>query len=145
MQDATRVQRGRRKGLVPMPVVLRINAVVDAVVGVVLLAATWKSLFEELDTIRPAPWLWAQLAGGLLLGFAYLTWRASADPDAARPLVQVLSVLNIGGFVVIGVWLFSDDVGVPSSGTLGSWVIDVIAVVILVLGIMEARAFRRSG
>lgn len=134
----------RRRGFVPMPLVLRINAVVDAVLGVVLLAATWRSLYEELDTIRPVPWIWAQIAGGLLLGFAYLTWRAAADPDAARPLVQVLSVLNIAGFALIAVWLFSDDTGIPSSGSLGSWVIDIVAVVTLVLGIIELRAFRRS-
>jgi hypothetical protein len=109
---------------------------------VVLLAATWKELYEEIDTIAPAPWLWAQLAGGMLLGFAYLAWRASADPDANRSLIQVLSVLNVAGFACIGIWLFSDDVGVPSSGSLGSWLIDVAAVVILVLGIIEARAFR---
>lgn len=136
--------RTRRGGLVPTPLVLRVNAVLDAVVGILLLAATWKSLYEELDTIRPAPWLWAQLAGGLLLGFAYLTWRASADPEAARPLIQVLSVLNVVGFALIAVWLFSDDVGVPSSGTLGSWLIDIVAVAILVLGILETRAFRKA-
>ena len=137
--DSTR----RRGGLVPMPVLLRVNATIDTVLGVVLLAATWNGLYEELDSIGPVPYIWAQLAGGLLLGFAYLTWRASRDPDRARDLIQVLSVLNIAGFVVIGIWLFSDDTGVPSSGSLGSWLIDIVAVVILVIGIMETRAFRR--
>jgi Na+-transporting NADH:ubiquinone oxidoreductase subunit NqrB len=138
------VRATRRNGLVPLPLVLRINAIIDVVVGVVLLAATWDGLYEELDTVGPVPWIWAQIAGGLLLGFAYLTWRAADDPAAARPLVQVLSILNIGGFALIAVWLFSDDHGIPSSGSLGSWVIDIIAVVTLVLGIMELRAFRRT-
>ena len=135
----------QRRGLVPLPVVLRVNAALDAVFGVLLLGATWRGLYEDLDTIRPVPWLWAQLAGVLLLGFAYLTWRASADPDAARPLIQVLAILNVVGFALIAVWLFSDDRGIPSSGSLGSWLIDITAVVILVLGIMESRAFRRTG
>jgi hypothetical protein len=133
----------RRDGLVPMRLLLRVNAAIDAVLGLVLLASTWDGLYEELDTIGPVPYIWAQIAGGLLLAFAYLTWRASADPARFRELIQVLSVLNIGGFVVIGIWLFSDDTGVPSSGSLGSWVIDVVAVMILVIGIMETRAFRR--
>src|SRR6185503_19554484 len=55
--DSTR----RRDGLVPTPVLLRVNAAIDAVVGVVLLAATWNGLYEELDSIGPVPYIWAQL------------------------------------------------------------------------------------
>jgi hypothetical protein len=45
-------------------------------------------------------------------------------------------------FVVISVWVFSDDPGVPSSGTLGSFIFDATAVVLAVLAVLEARAFR---
>jgi hypothetical protein len=133
-----------RPSRIPMPLVLRVNAAIDVVLGFVLLAATWEDLWEELDTIPPAPWIWAQIAGLALVGIAALTWRASSlNDETSQLLTRMLAVVNIVAFVQIAIWLFSDDVGVPDSGTLGSWVIDVVAVVTLVLGILEARAFRR--
>lgn len=138
------VPMAKRTTRIPMPLVLKVNAVIDGVLGVLLLAATWKDLWAELDTIPPAPWLWAQIAGLLLVGLAALTWRASGrDDETSRELTRLLSVLNVVAFVQIAIWLFSDDVGVPGSGTLGSWLIDIVAVAALVLGVLEARAFRR--
>ena len=68
---------------------------------------------------------------------------ASGNPGERRVVAQALAITNLLGFVIIAVWVFSDDVGIPSSGSLGSWIFDVTAVVMLVLGIVEARAFRR--
>ena len=45
-QNGGRRGRGRGRRGVPMPLVLTVNAVVSAVAAVVLLAATWKGLFE---------------------------------------------------------------------------------------------------
>ena len=111
MQTSSVPQRSRA----PMPLVLRVNAVVALVVGVVLLAATWKSLYEELDTFRPAPWIWAQLAGAALLAFAYMCWRA-ADGRDQQTVARGAAIFNVVAFVCIAIWLFSDDEGIPSSG-----------------------------
>ncbi len=51
--------------------------------------------------------------------------------------------MNLVTFVCISVWLFSNDRGIPSSGSLGSWAFDVTAVVLAVLGVLEARVFWR--
>jgi len=138
-----------RRVLVPLPVALRINGGVYAVAGVVLLAATWTSLYEGLDSSRPAPWIYAQLAGAALVALAFLcAMAATRNGDAQRLVAGAAAAFNGIGFVCVSVWLFSDDRGIPSSGTLGSWVFDVFAVVILVLGIIEGlaclRAARRS-
>ena len=133
-----------RRRIVPMPLVLRVNAGVAAVAGVALLAATWRDLYEELDSFRPAPWIYAQMAGAALLAFAYLAWVASTRSELASFVARAGAVANVITFACIAIWLFSDDEGIPSAGTLGSWVFDVFAVGVLVLGILEARAFRRS-
>jgi hypothetical protein len=131
-----------RRALVPVPLALRVNALVFVVAGVVLLAATWRDLFDELDSFRPVPWVYAQLAGAALFGLAYLCWHASTrSGDIERVVARAVAITNVIGFVCIAVWLFSDDKGIPSSGTLGSWVFDVFAVVILVQGILESRAY----
>ena len=140
MPEATRV-----RSLVPLPIALRVNAVIYAISGAALLAATWKSLYEELDSFRPMPWIYAQLAGAALLALAYLCAAVAKRDGEARTLVtRTVAVLNVATFACIGIWLFSDDKGIPSSGTLGSWVFDVLAVVLLVLGIIEGRAALRS-
>jgi len=59
-------------------------------------------------------------------------------------VAQGLAIVDLIGFVIIAVWVFSDDRGIPSSGSLGSWIFDVTAVVLAVLGVLEARAFRRA-
>ena len=60
-----------------------------------------------------------------------------------RLVAQGCAILDLLGFVIIAIWVFSDDVGIPSSGSLGSWIFDITAVALLVLGIIEARAFRK--
>jgi hypothetical protein len=132
-----------RPGRVPMPLVLRVNAVVSVVFGVVLLAATWEGLYDALDIPQPRPWVYAQLLGAALLGLAWIVWRAAADAAQVRLVAQGCAILDLLGFVIIAIWLFSDDVGIPSSGSLGSWIFDITAVGLLVLGIIEARAFRK--
>ena len=141
----TQATTGGRRALVPMPLALRVNAVAYVVAAFALLAATWKSLYDELDSFRPLPWVYAQLAGAALLGLAYLCWQAADRGGETEQLVaRAAAITNVIGFVCIAVWLFSDDKGIPSSGTLGSWVFDVFAVVILVVGIVEARAYVRQ-
>ncbi len=128
---------------IPMEIVLTVNAVVALVVGVVLLAATWSSLFEHLSKFRPVPWIYAQIGGAAFVGLAWMLWRATKDAGARRTVTQGAAIVNLVTFVCISVWLFSNDRGIPSSGSLGSWAFDVTAVVLAVVGVLEARVFWR--
>lgn len=132
-----------RTGRVPMPLVLRINAGLSVVLGVLMLAATWGGLYDALEIPQPRPWVYAQILGAALLGLAWIAWHAARDAAQTRLVAQGLAILDLAAFAIIAVWLFSDDRGIPSSGSLGSWIFDVTAVVLAVLGVLEARAFRR--
>jgi hypothetical protein len=127
---------------VPMSLVLRVNAVLSALLAIVMLAATWDALYDALGIPQPRPWVYAQLLGAALLGVAWIAWRVATDPGPRRVVAQGLAIADLVGFVIISVWVFSDDRGIPSSGSLGSWIFDVTAVVLAVLGVLEARAFR---
>ncbi len=129
---------------VPMPLVLRVNAVVGVLLGALLLAAPWSEPYDHLNDFRPVPWIYAQLAGAALLGIAWMLWRSSRDDAAARVVAQGAAIVNIVAFVCIAIWLFSDDRGIPGSGTFGSWAFDITAVILIVLGILEARSFRST-
>jgi len=128
---------------IPMPLVLKVNAVTSLLLGVVMLAATWEELYEELELPVPRPWVYAQLLGAVLIGLAVIVWHAASNPDHTRIAARGLAIMDTIGFVVIAVWVFSDDPGVPSSGSLGSWIFDLTAVGLAIFAALEARAFRR--
>lgn len=131
--------RGTR---IPMPLVLKINAAVSLLLGAVMLAATWKDLYRELELPLPRPWVYAQLLGAVLVGLAVIVWHAASNPEHTRIAARGLAIMDAIGFVVIAVWVFSDDPGVPSSGSLGSWIFDLTAVGLATFAMLEARAFR---
>ncbi|MEX2267082.1 MAG: hypothetical protein WEA75_00200 [Acidimicrobiia bacterium] len=128
---------------IPMAVVLKANALVSLVFGVLMLAATWEDLYAELDIPVPRPWVYAQLLGAVLVGLAYVAWQAARDEGQTRFVARELALMDAIGFVVISVWVFSDDPGVPSSGSLGSWIFDLTAAGLAILAVLEARAFRK--
>ena len=55
-----------------------------------------------------------------------------------------VAITNAIAFVSIAVWLFSDDRGIPSAGSFGSWVFDVFDVTLAVLAVLAGRAFYRD-
>jgi len=136
---ATATSRSR----ISMPLVLKVNAVASLLFGVLMLAATWKDLYAELEIPAPRPWVYAQLLGAVLVGLAYMVWRAARDDAHTELAARGLAIMDAIGFVVIAVWVFSDDPGVPSSGSLGSWLFDITAIGLAVMSALEARAFRR--
>jgi hypothetical protein len=126
-----------------MTVVLAVNTGVALVLGVVLLAATWTGLFTHLSNFRPIPWIYAQIAGAAFLGLAWMLRSATNDAGSRTAVTQGAAIVNLGAFVCISVWLFSSDRGIPSAGSAGSWAFDVTAVILAVLGVLEARVFWR--
>jgi hypothetical protein len=126
-----------------MDLVLTVNAVVALVLGVVLLAATWTRLFEHLSKFRPVPWIYAQIAGAAFVGLAWMLRAATNQTGAQKTVTQGAAIVNLVTFVCISVWLFSNDRGIPTSGSLGSWAFDVTALILAVLGVLEARVFWR--
>ncbi len=70
-----------------------------------------------------------------------MLWRAPRNAPVQETLAQGAAITNVIAFACIAVWLFSNDKGIPSSGSSGSWAFDITAVVLAVLGVLEARAF----
>lgn len=136
--DVSSTRRG-----IPMTLVLTVNAVVALVLGVVLLAATWTGLYTHLSKFRPVPWIYPQLGGAAFLGLAWMLRSATRDAGARQALTQGAAIVNLVAFGCIAIWLFSNDRGIPTAGSVGSWAFDVTAVILAVLGVLEARVFWR--
>ena len=112
--------------------VLRADALLDAALGILLLAGTWDGLYAALDLPHQGPDFFAQLSGGLLIAFAYLLWIAPRDVRLSQTVSAVAATANAAGVVIIAAWLVIGDLGVGSLGTA------LLAVIALALAVFAA-------
>jgi hypothetical protein len=116
----------------------RADAVFDAGMGVLLLSASWDDVYDALELPVARPALYAQVAGGLLLGYAYLLW-AGVDTAARRMLAGSTAAVNVAGVLVVGAWLVSGNLDAGSLGELILWLAVVALAVFAVAEVNIAR------
>ena len=123
--------------------VLRLDAVLDGVIAVLLLSRTWDGLYALLDLPHSGPALLTQLGGAALLGLAYLLWVAPSVPGMARPVALAAAVANGLGAAIIAAWLILRTNRQLEIGTQGVVELVVVAVVLAGLALAQARIARR--
>ena len=114
--------------------IFRADAIASVVLGVLLLAGSWDGLYDALDLPVPKPAFYAQLAGVMLLVFAYLLW--TREP---RLLARPIAVGNLVAAAVLVVWLVAGKV---NSGALGKTLLALVAVGLVAFAAAELRAAR---
>lgn len=119
---------------------LRADAVFDAGMGALLVMASWDALYDALGLPPPKPPMYAQVAGGLLCGYAYLLWTGASAPGVRR-LAGTTAVVNGAGAVVVGVWLVSGELGAE---TLGEAILWAAVGVLAAFALAEAAIARRE-
>lgn len=123
-------------------IVLKADAVVDLLAGLLLLAGSWDGLWDALDLPQGRPALFVQVGGALALGFAYLLWRAADDPALAAPVALAAAVANGLSAVIALVWVIWDRLPIDVD-TLGSVLLVAIAVVLATFALLQARIAAR--
>lgn len=118
---------------------LRFDAVFDFVLGVLLLTATWSDLYETLDLPQAEPEVFTQLAGGLLVTYAYLLWVAPLNRFFATQISLATGVANAVGVVLLAIWLSSGDLDI---GDLGAILLNVVSAILAVLAALELGLYR---
>jgi hypothetical protein len=116
--------------------VLHVDAALDAGVGALFLLSAWDDLFLALGIPPPEPAIFAELAGVLLLGFAYLLWVAPVYAVLARRVTEVAAVSNAVAAALIALWLASRPDGLE---LLGGLLMGALAVALAVVAWLEAR------
>jgi hypothetical protein len=119
-----------------------IDALFDAVMGVLLLMATWEWLYDALDLPHAEPEIFTQVAGGLLLAFAYLLWVGANDERVTRLVARAAAVANAAGALIIVIWLLVGDLGID---TLGTVLLALVAAILVVFAFLESSVFRSPG
>ncbi len=118
---------------------LRLDAAFDAGMGALLLAASWSGLYDALGLPPADPAVYAQVAGGLLPGYAYLLWWAPGTA-AERPVAGATAVVNTLGVVVVGTWLLAGEL---ETGALGDVMLWTAVAALAVFAVAETRIATR--
>lgn len=121
--------------------VLRANALVDALIGVLLLLAPSHKIYDALDLPIAQPEIFTQVAGVFAIAFAILLWDAPAHAVLERAVGRAACLANALGVLVIPLWLVSGELDIDLQGKITFWVITAI-VALFTLG--EARYFQPS-
>jgi hypothetical protein len=123
--------------------VLRLDAVLDGAVGVLLILGTWDGLYLALDLPHMGPALLAQLGGAALLGFAYLLWTAPRSAELGRTVALASAIVNALGASIIAAWLVVRSPAEIYIGTQGVVELAAAAVVLAAFALAEARIVAR--
>jgi hypothetical protein len=95
--------------------VLRLDAICDALLAAFLLAATWDQLYDFLGLPLPEPPFYAQLLGVALLALALVEWGIAGRPGQ-REVALGVAVGSALGALVLAVWLVRGDTGAEERG-----------------------------
>jgi ABC-type Mn2+/Zn2+ transport system permease subunit len=118
MQQSIAVQIGHFR--VSRKLVLRVDAVSNASLAALFLAASWDGLFEFFGLPLPRPAYYAQLLGAALLAVAVLEWEL-AETAAARAVAGAVAVGSGLAAAVLVVWLVAGETGADSHGIVVLW------------------------
>jgi hypothetical protein len=91
--------------LARLKTVFLIDAVYSVITGLVLLMSTWDDMLDKLGLVYSVPAINGQFAGALLLGFAWILWRASKGDGANRPLAEASLIGNGLTVGIVVAWL----------------------------------------
>ena len=100
--------------------ILRIDAVSNASLAALFLAASWDELFEFFGLPLPRPAWYAQLLGAALVAVAMLEWRL-AGTTAARATATAVAVGSALAAGILVVWLAAGETGADSHGLVVLW------------------------
>jgi hypothetical protein len=117
--------------------VLQANAVLAFVAGLLLLSGTWDGLWDALDLPQGRPALFVQVGGAVLVGFAYLLWRAAEEPPLRATVARAAAGADGLAAVVVLVWLVT---GLPDDvDALGTILLIALVIVLAAFAALKAR------
>jgi hypothetical protein len=118
MEESIAVQIGHFR--LSRSLVLRIDAISNASLAALFLAASWDGLFKFFGLPLPRPAYYAQLLGAALVAVALLEWRLAATA-AAGAVAGALALGNGAAAGILVVWLAAGETGADSHGVVVLW------------------------
>jgi hypothetical protein len=119
---------------------LRLDAVFDVVLALVLLGSSWDDLYEFFGVPVPKPAFYAQLLGAALIGFAVIEWRLASRPGQREVALGGAAASALGGAILF-VWLVSGRIEPELQGEILLW---LLVVLLAAAAVLHARLARRG-
>lgn len=120
--------------------VLFFDALVDLLLGILLLMSPFTTLYAALQLPQPQPALFGQLLGVALVGLSVLLWQAAFNGQLTVPVARTAGYVNLASAVLIIAWMVFLELPLEGAGKL--W-LPTMAVVLLFFAVVQIPAAKR--
>ncbi|GLC90621.1 hypothetical protein Tamer19_00290 [Cupriavidus sp. TA19] len=120
--------------------VLFLDALVDLLLGVLLLLSPFTTLYAALQLPQPQPALFGQLLGVALVGLSVLLWQAAFNGQLTVPVARTAGYVNLASAMLIIAWMVFLELPLEGAGKI--W-LPTMAVVLLFFAAVQIPAAKR--
>ncbi|AGW90623.1 MULTISPECIES: hypothetical protein [Cupriavidus] len=120
--------------------VLFFDALVDLLLGILLLMSPFTTLYAALQLPQPQPALFGQLLGVALVGLSVLLWQAAFNGQLTVPVARTAGYVNLASALLIIGWMVFLELPLEGAGKI--W-LPTIAVVLAFFAVVQIPAARR--
>lgn len=106
--------------------VLFLDALLQLLLGILLLASPFATLYAALQLPQPQPALYGQLLGVAMVGFAWLLVQATINGQLTVAIARTVGQVNLIGAILIVSWVLFLDMPVQGAGKI--WLLTLAAV-----------------
>ncbi len=108
--------------------VLFFDALLDLLLGILLLMSPFTTLYAALQLPQPQPALFGQLLGVATIGLAWLLFMAAINGQLTVTVARTAGFINLVSAILIAVWTLFLDMPVQSAGKV--WLLSMAAMLL---------------
>lgn len=120
--------------------VLFFDALLNLLLGVVLLLSPFTTFYSALQFPQPQPAMYGQLLGVALVGLALLLWQATVNGQLTVAVARTVGQVNLASAVLIVAWMLMFDLPVQGAGKI--W-LPVLAAMLAFFAAVQIPAAKR--
>ncbi|KJK18627.1 membrane protein [Burkholderiaceae bacterium 16] len=120
--------------------VLFLDALLNLLLGAVLLLSPFTTFYSALQLPQPQPPMYGQLLGVALVGLALLLWQATVNGQLTVAVARTVGQVNLASALLIVTWMLMLDLPVQGAGKI--W-LPVLAAVMAFFAAVQIPAAKR--
>jgi len=120
--------------------VLFFDALLDLLLGILLLISPFTTLYAALQLPQPQPALFGQLLGVATIGMSWLLFQAAINGQLTVPVARTAGQVNLASAVLVVAWTLFLDMPVQGAGKI--WLL-TLAAVMLFFAVVQMPAAKR--
>ncbi|MCY0855427.1 hypothetical protein OMK73_18125 [Cupriavidus sp. D39] len=120
--------------------VLFLDALLNLLLGIVMLLSPFTTFYSALQLPQPQPAMYGQLLGVALIGLALLLWQATVNGQLTVAVARTVGQVNLASAVLIVAWMLMFDLPVQGAGKI--W-LPVLAAMLAFFAAVQIPAAKR--